>query len=91
LPFYHFLDTDSLKLAQFNNTKKFHFTDVTVENLAYINAIHNFLENRPLDEKISMQSVPITYIIRNKKVLKKFDGSIEAAELTAAIDKALEQ
>jgi thiol-disulfide isomerase/thioredoxin len=85
------IDTDSLKLAKFNNTKKFQFTDVTLENLPYKNAILNFLENRPLDESISMQSVPVTYIIRNKKVLKKFDGTVEGAELIAAIDKALKQ
>jgi thiol-disulfide isomerase/thioredoxin len=83
------MDTDSLKLVKFNTTKKFQFIDVTFENLHYKTAIQNFLEHKPLDESITMQSVPVTYIIKNKKVLKKFDGTIESTELTTEIDKLL--
>jgi len=83
------IDSDSLKLARFINANKFKFADVTFENLKYKNAVQNFLENRPLDESIGIQSVPITYIIKNKKVLKKFDGSVNAQELISEIDKAV--
>ena len=84
------VDTDSTRLSKFIRSNKFHFIDITFENLPYKNSILNYLENRPLDESVNMHSVPVTYIIKNKKVIKKFDGTVERNEVVIEINKALE-
>lgn len=81
------VDTDSLKVIKFVESGKFKFNDITLQDLKYRNAILNCLENRKLDQWISSKSVPITYLIKNKKVLKKLDGSISGEELEKAINK----
>jgi thiol-disulfide isomerase/thioredoxin len=83
------MDTDSTRLSKFINKNKFDFKDITFENLEYKNSILNFLENKPLDEVINSQSIPITYLIKNNKVIKKIDGQAEEKELITEIDKAL--
>lgn len=81
------IDTDSVKLEKFNNLGKFKFYDVTMSNLKYRNAILNTLENKKTDEWISSQSVPVTYLIKNKKVIAKIDGTVEKKELIDLIEK----
>lgn len=83
------IDTDSARLADFIATKKFSFIHITQENLEYKNAVLNYLENQPLTQEINSQSVPITYLIKNGKIVKKFDGTIEKSELTTAITTLL--
>lgn len=81
------VDNDSIKLINFLNKDKFKFKDITISNLKYRNAILNSLENRTPDKWISSQSVPITYLIKNKKVVGKIDGTIEKQELIELIEK----
>lgn len=81
------VDNDSLRLAKFIEKGRFEFKDITFENLQYTNAIINRLEDRSLDTHISSKSVPITYLIRNERVLKKFYGTVDGDELVDAIEK----
>lgn len=81
------IDNDSIKLIKFLSKDKFKFRDITLENLKYRTAILNTLEGRKKDEYISSQSVPITYLIKNKKVISKIDGTIDKDELIALIRK----
>lgn len=81
------IDSDSLKLVNFNNTKKFKFNDITFANLQYRNAILNIIENKRADKWISSHSIPKTYLIKDKKVLFKFEGIIEDKELKEVINK----
>jgi thiol-disulfide isomerase/thioredoxin len=81
------IDKDSVKLAQFLSSGRFEFTDITLENRAYRNAIMNTLKGKAPDAWIGVHSVPITYIIRNRKVLEKVTGTIGKEELIALIGK----
>lgn len=81
------VDNDSIKLLKFLSKGKFNFTDVTMDNLKYRNAILNTLEGEKADNVISSQSVPITYLIKNNKVVAKIDGTIEKQELIDMIEK----
>ena len=84
------VDTDSIKLNSFLKKGKFEYVDITLQNLEYRTAILNFLENKPADNKINSYSVPVTYLIKDKKILKKIDGELETKdELTGEIDKIL--
>ena len=84
------VDKDSVKLAKFNKSHRFFFKDITLENLEYRNAIVNYLENKPADNSLNSLSIPRTYLIKNKKVVKTFDGSFEnQAELVNAINSVL--
>lgn len=55
--------------------------DVTLENSEYRKAIRNFLENRDLNSLIKNEIVPVTYIIKNKKVIYKITGTADYDEL----------
>ena len=81
------VDTDSVRLVKFLNKDKFKFTDVTMTNLKYRNAILNTLQGKKAAAFIPSQSVPITYLIKNKKVVAKIDGTIDKQELIALIEK----
>jgi len=87
----HFLslsiDKDSVRLQKFLDTKKFKFKDITIDNLEFRDAILNTLENVPTDKWISSYSIPITYIIKNKKVVNKIKGQIDENELITFINK----
>ena len=74
------VDTDSIKLGNFIKKEKFNFKDITLENLKYKTAILNYLSEKPADNKINSYSVPVTYLIKNKKVVKTLDGGIENKE-----------
>ncbi len=84
------VDKDLVQLAKFNKNKRFHFIDITVENLEYRTAIVNYLQNKPSDNSINSLSIPMTYLIKNKKVVKTFDESLENKEkLVEAINSIL--
>lgn len=83
------IDTDSTRLSNFLSKKKFDFKDITFENLEHKNAILNFLESKPLNQAISSQSIPVTYFIKNNKVIAKIDGQAEENELISEINKVL--
>ena len=53
-------------------------------------AIVNYLQNKPADNSLNSLSIPMTYLIKNKKVVKVFDGSLESkAEVVDAINSVL--
>lgn len=81
------VDNDSVRLVKFLTKGKFKFTDVTMDNLKYRNAILNTLEGEKTDKFISSQSVPKTYLIKNNKVVARVDGTIEKDELINLIEK----
>ena len=84
------VDKDSIKLKAFLKKDKFDFKDITLNNLEFRSAILNFLENKPLDNKIDSYSVPVTYLVKDKKVLIKIEGGLESkSELTDEIDLLL--
>lgn len=84
------VDKDSVKLAKFNKSDRFLFKDITVENLEYRTAIVNYLQNKPTENSLNSLSIPKTYLIKNKKVVKIFDGSLESKEeLAEAINSVL--
>src|SRR5699024_8249922 len=85
------VDTDSVKLVAFNEKGTFEFKDITLKNLAYKTAIMNFLDEKPLDNKINSYLVPATYLIKDKKVKHKISGNIEnKLGLMTEIDELLE-
>lgn len=51
--------------------------DVTIENREYRKSIRNFLEKRDSNSLIKNEMVPITYIIKDGKVIYKEIGSID--------------
>lgn len=81
------IDTDSVKLQKFLNTKKFEYNDITILNLEYRNAIINTLENKKADKWISSTIIPMTYIIKNKQIVYKFNGEVEKNEIKQQINK----
>lgn len=83
------LDTDSIKLKEFINKGKFDFKDITLQNLAYRNVIINFLELLPPDYKVSQHSVPVTYLVKNNKVVNEIRGIISEGELESILNQAL--
>ncbi len=83
------VDKDSVKLARFLKNNRFYFKDITVENLEYRTAIVNYLQNKPAESSLNSLSIPMTYLIKNKKVVKVMDGSLESKEeLVNAINSA---
>lgn len=70
------VDKDSIKLAEFLSNDKFDFKDITFENLEYRTAILNFLAERPIENKINQYSVPVTYLIKNNKIIKEINGGL---------------
>jgi len=81
------IDTDSVKLKNFISKGNFDYLDVTFKNIEFKNAILNTLENKKTDEWISSTTIPKTYLIKNGKVLFKFEGEIAKDELIKIIDK----
>lgn len=81
------VDTDSIRLVNFLKKSKFDFNDITLSNLENRNAIINTLNNKKTDNWIESYSVPITYLIKNKKIIEKVDGLIEKEELIQLIEK----
>lgn len=85
------VDRDTIKLADFIKKRKFDFEDITFENLEYRTAILNYLAQRPIDNKINQYSVPITYLIKNKVVIKELSGGLNEGELEKELDLTLQE
>jgi len=85
------VDNDSIQLRKFLQKNTFKFDDITFTNLKYRTAIINTLDGRKPEENISMQAVPVTYILKNRKVQRRFDGQIAKLELTKNIQKLLQE
>ena len=83
------IDTDSVKLKKFVESGKFSFEDITLKNVKYKDGILNFLDGKPLDKENSTQIVPLTYIVKNGKVIKKIEGGTDANELREIINQSL--
>jgi thiol-disulfide isomerase/thioredoxin len=84
------LDSDTTQLMSFTNKNKFHFADLTMQNLPYLKLIKNFLaEEKDLTSKISMYAIPKTYLIKNKKVLEYWNRQVEKGEVIKAINANL--
>ena len=84
------VDKDSVKLNKFLKNDRFYFKDITNENLEFRTAIINYLQNKPADNSLNSLSIPMTYLIKNKKVIKVFDGSLEnKEELVNSINSVL--
>jgi len=81
------VDTDSLKLADFIASEKFEFIDMTFKNRPYRTAIMNMLRGKEHSQWIGSYTVPMIYIIKNKKVLEMVDGTMERNELIEMIEK----
>jgi thiol-disulfide isomerase/thioredoxin len=79
------IDKNNEKLTKSISTN--HLTDdITIENAQYRKAIRNFLENRELNSLIKTEVVPITYIIRNRKVIYKAEGTIDYGEMSKRLN-----
>ncbi len=81
------IDNDSVKLVTYLAKDIFKFKDLTLANLNYRNTIINLLDNEPLDKHQLTRVIPKTYLVKNKKVLKIIEGSIDKDELIAEINK----
>lgn len=69
--------------------KKFHFEDLTLKNIKYKNAILNFLDKKPLNFENTTQAIPLTYLVKNGKVIHKIEGGTYATELRKLINDNL--
>ncbi|WP_449399586.1 TlpA family protein disulfide reductase [Chryseobacterium wanjuense] len=75
------LDNDSLKIKNFNASKRFDFKDITLENYSYKNSIllaldanKNEINNSIIN--ISSTELPETFIIKNGKVVYIAKGTV---------------
>ena len=80
------VDKDTVKLREFLNSNKFDFTDVTFDNLKHRTAILNYLEDRPLDNRINSYSVPVTYLIKDGSVVRTLNGALDREELEKEVE-----
>lgn len=78
------IDTDEGKLKDYLSKNK--LNDITFKNADYRWGIRNFLEGRKENNLVKIDAVPITYFIKNGKVLKKIEGSLESQELVSNIE-----
>lgn len=72
------IDKDKDKLQKFLDKNP--INDITFENSDYRRGIQNFLEGRDISSLVTTEIVPITYLIKNGKVIYKESGSIEGNE-----------
>ncbi|MDH6252671.1 thiol-disulfide isomerase/thioredoxin [Chryseobacterium sp. H1D6B] len=85
------IDNDTIKVKQFNSTKKFDFKDITLQNYYYKNSILTSLnanENNVNNSIINISSteIPLTYIIKNGKVIHKEVGTIDYQEFSKKLN-----
>lgn len=74
------VDKDREKLKEFLTKRE--ITDITFENADYRRAIQNFLEGRSTKSLITTEIVPVTYILKNGKVIDKEIGMIDEVEFS---------
>jgi len=83
---------DIEKVKKFNVTKKFEWNDITVENLKYQKQLQNLFYDIKKSSgflKIDSYDVPRTLIIRNKKIIKEYDGLIDYDNISKFLDSEL--
>lgn len=74
---FSYLSIDKDKIDLIDAIKKHSVkNDITLKNSQYRKAIRNFLEGRDLNSMIRTDIVPVTYVIKNGKVVFKETGSI---------------
>lgn len=78
------IDNDEGKLKDYLSKNK--LKDITFENADYRWGIRNFLDGRKENSLVKVDAVPITYFIKNGKVLKKIEGSVAREELISNIN-----
>jgi len=78
------IDKDDNKLKQYLNQHK-NMPDITFQNASYRKAIRNFLEGRKEKSLMHTEIVPVTYFVKNGKVMKKVEGSMDYKEITTII------
>ena len=83
------IDNDSTILSNFINEKQFNFLDLTFQDLKFRESILCTLEGKKSDEFLLIKSVPKLYIIKDKKLLYKFDGIADSSNLVKLIEKNL--
>jgi thiol-disulfide isomerase/thioredoxin len=71
------VEKDTALVSRFLSKKKFDFHDISTEDAAYREAIRNTVEGREPDAFIGSQILPLTYLIKNKKILKKIEGQVD--------------
>ncbi|KNB62209.1 TlpA family protein disulfide reductase [Chryseobacterium sp. Hurlbut01] len=79
------IDKDEKKLSKSIDANNL-TDDITLENSEYRKAIRNFLDNRELKSLITTEIVPITYIIKNKKIVYKTTGTIDYNEISSKLN-----
>lgn len=85
------IDNDTIKVKEFNSQKRFDFKDITLENYSYKNSILTNLnanENNVNSTIINISSteIPLTYIIKNGKVIYKEVGTINYQEFSKKLN-----
>lgn len=88
------IDRDSLKLKSFIDSKRFTFTDISMENFPYRKYILNHLDNKGLKSKTSIikvesKEIPVTYLLRNQKVIYSHIGKLDSTEIHRQINNYL--
>ena len=81
------IDDDLEPLKKFIQSNKFKFSDITLNNIDYRNAILNTLENKEINASVRFKSVPKTYLFKNKKILKSYVGTVDGNTLAIDIEK----
>ena len=79
------IDTDHEKLTK-AISKYNKIEDLTLQNSDYRNAIINFLNGENLQNKKNNQIVPVTYLIKNGKVVDKIIGSVDYNNMIQKIE-----
>lgn len=83
------LEKDLGKVDRFLERKTFDFKDISRENINYRSQIYNFLNGRPMSTPTNKYSIPMTYLIKNKKVIKIFKGELDNKEIYEFIDQII--
>jgi len=73
------LDNDSIKLKKYIESNSFKFKDITFNNIYYRDTILALIENKKMSF-IKSQSIPKTILIKDKKIIKIFEGTLDEKE-----------
>lgn len=86
--------SDLEKLRKFNTSKKLKWEDITIENWDYKKTIENLLFNNSSNSSIisiNSMDVPKTLIIKNKIVIKGYNGLIDYNEISEFLRNELKK
>jgi len=85
---------DLEKLKTFIYSKKFQWKDITLENWDYKKTIENLFYNNSSNFSfisINSMDIPRTLIIKNKTVIKEYNGSIDYNEISGFLRDELKK